>query len=342
MVVGSDQEILSTYFQQLSGSHPTTVTPIESHASARRIYRLQSGSTSVVGVLNDNSAENDSFVYLARFFRSAGLPVPEIFLYEKTQGCYLEEDLGELTLLEHLQRTPTASSQDTQRSSSLHLYTVALNYLVEFQIVHGRAVEFSQWYTDSSFAGDAFESDVQLFASRFVTPVLPSFDIHSLDGDFAQIQRYVSEQPGDFFLYRDFQARNIMVRGDTLAFLDFQGARRGPLQYDVASLLYQSSAALSPSERSHLFDHYIERAHAIHPLNESAFRASMSYFILTRMLQVLGIYGVEGLGAGKSYFVRNIPVALNTLKEHLSREPLKGILPRLASCVDALCDQPLP
>ncbi len=341
MATSRDEEKLSEFFREVTGSPPSLITPIESHASERRIFRLSSQNASLVGVLNSNRAENDAFVHLARYFKSVGLPVPEIHLYDAGLGLYIEEDLGEMTLLDLLQNS-RGSSMGPLPQDVRDLYRRSLDLLVEFQIVHREGIPFSGCSNGELFAPHALDADIRRFSEQFLARILPSFSQDAVQADFASLRRAVSEVPHEFFLHGDFQARNIMVRGDAPFFIDFQGGCRGPLQYDVASLLYQSSARISASDRAELLGHYIERASGAYPIDASVFRSLMPLFVITRMLQVLGIYGSEGLAAGKSYFVQSIPLALGTLMEQLQAEELTVSLPNLAACIEAAAQSQPP
>ncbi len=337
MVAKPDEELLVSYFQEVTGSAPTLVTPLCPHASQRRIYRLTGGATSMVGVLNPDRGENDAFVYFARYFRSAGLPVPEIYLYRPEAHAYLEQDLGDDTLLDNL-TLARERSVETFPSSVEDLYRTALEYLPQFQIKHSTSIDFSRCYPSADFSLHALSNDLESFQRELVLRLLPAWDLRRMQGDLSTLLSFLAKAVNGFFLYRDFQARNIMIVNNKPFFIDFQGGRKGPLQYDVVSLLYQSSAKIPHATRESLLNHYCQAAAAYTSLDQGEFLYFYQGFIISRMLQVLGVYGREGLGAGKEYFVRNIPLALETLKKALLSPELPITLPGFLECTDALIE----
>jgi aminoglycoside/choline kinase family phosphotransferase len=164
----------------------------------------------------------------------------------------------------------------------------------------------------------------------------PGFNIAELEGDFTTLITYLGEATGGFFLYRDFQSRNIMLLNDQPFFIDFQSGLKGPLQYDVISLLYQSSAQIPDTNREELVEIYLDGVSKYTSYNRDDFFRYYPAFIISRMLQVLGVYGRQGLGAQKEYFAKSIPAALSTLSEHVRSPRLAIKLHRLLACSEAL------
>jgi aminoglycoside/choline kinase family phosphotransferase len=178
--------------------------------------------------------------------------------------------------------------------------------------------------------------DLYLFMTELVERVLPDFDCAQMASDFDALIDFLADAETNFFMYRDFQARNIMIVDGAPYFIDFQGGCRGPLQYDVVSLLYQTSARIPQTERDNLLQSYLEAARQIHPLNVDVFTRFISAFVVYRMLQVLGVYGKQGLGAGKEYFSSSIPGALRTLIYELQRKDFPLSLAKLLACGERL------
>lgn len=343
-------ELLCAAFKELNGHSPSAITELKPHASERRIFRLTSGtpnspkSVSTIGVINPNRLENDAFVYFARHFRSLGLSVPEIYLYREEHKLYLEEDLGDETLFDLLTKERANSSNPSSLEvppCSLEIYRQALSELPRFQILGGEALDFSKCYPESDLLPGTFAGDCANFSTELVLRLLPDFDISRLTADFARLINLLEGAEGGYFVYRDFQSRNIMHHKSRPYFIDFQSGRRGPLQYDVVSLLYQSSTKLPQRLRDTLLEHYLDCV-ALHSLGRQLdrghFQRYFSAFIVSRMVQVLGVYGYQGLGAGKEYFTSSIPSAAQTLLNELTRGELAIKLDALRECSARLVD----
>jgi aminoglycoside/choline kinase family phosphotransferase len=334
---GSSEELLAAYFKDLTGTEPSVSTVLRPHASERRMYRLATATFSCIGVINGVVEENVAFVAFSRHFRASNLPVPEVYLYASECGVYLQQDLGDITLLDTLRRART-SSESSFPPAVEALYKTVLEFLPRFQIVAGATVDYAKCHPNSDFSSDALRADMELFSTELVPRLIPAYDADRLNRDFVKLIDFLAQARGDYFLYRDFQSRNIMIMDGAPWFIDFQGGRRGPLQYDVASLLYQSSARIPQSSRDALLNHYLEHALNYSDLDRDDFLHYLGGFIVSRMLQVLGVYGKEGLGAGKEYFATSIPAALDTLAMHLQSDSLGFSLPYLTECALALID----
>jgi aminoglycoside/choline kinase family phosphotransferase len=335
MYRSEDEHLLSTCFQELTGFLPSSLTPLRPHASERRRYRLQGRDCSYIGVVNGSAKENDTFISFARHFASVGLAVPCIYHYRPESRAYIEQDLGDTTLLDFLnaERQRTGESFPTRART---LYLSALEQLPRFQIDSLREPSFAQQISRGDLSTNVLKPDLQLFLDELVARVLPTFNGEELATDFNALCQFLAAAQNDFFMYRDFQARNIMIVNSAPYFIDFQGGRRGPLQYDVVSLLYQTSARIPGRVRQELRLHYIRTAHDVSPIDVEAFARYFSAFIAYRMLQVLGVYGKQGLGAGKEYFSSSIPGAIKTLVNELEEKDFPLRLPKLLACAHRL------
>jgi aminoglycoside/choline kinase family phosphotransferase len=334
---GSNEELLASYFQGFTGTPPSDVSVLWPHASERCMYRLSSSGFTCIGVVNKVEAENEAFVAFAKHFKAALLPVPEIYLYAPESGVYLQQDLGDVTLLDTLQQQRQTSG-DSFPSKAEMLYKTALEFLPRFQIEAGSTVDYTKCHSSSDFSSDALSADMASFTKELIPRLAPAYDIGPLQRDFDTLIAFLARAHGEFFLYRDFQSRNIMIVADSPWFIDFQGGRRGPLQYDVVSLLYQSSAKIPQACRSILLNHYLDHAQSYTNLDRDQFVSFLGGFIVSRMIQVLGVYGREGLGAGKEYFLASIPTALDTLYRELQSDALGLSLPYLTDCAENLID----
>jgi len=335
MVKPPDENLLATCFQEVTGAPPSAIVPLRPHASERRIYRLSQGTTTLVGVVNPSRAENDAFVALARHFKSKGLPVPTIHTYKPEDGVYLEDDLGEVTLLDFL-ISERAKTGELFPQAVDTVYRRVLSFLPRFQIEAAASLDFSLCLASDKVFSETLRQDMRSFCTELVGRLLPSFNSAELEPEFATLISYLEKAKGGFFLYRDFQSRNIMLLNNEPVFIDFQSGLKGPLQYDVISLLYQSSAQIPEGDREALVEAYLEAVSNYTSCDREDFFRYYPAFIISRMLQVLGVYGRQGLGAQKEYFAKSIPGALVTLHTHLRSPRLAIKLERLLACCDAL------
>ena len=336
MTTHPDELILLRCYRSYKGTAPTTILSLKPHASDRRIYRLGSDSgKTIVGVVNDSVVENRAFVYLARFFFAQGLPVPVIYHFDDSELAYLVEDLGDQTLRDFLEESRIACKEIFPKIAE-DAYKQALMHLTQFQISASKQLDYSRCFPESTFSPSALMTDMQAFSHELVERLLPEFNTSKLLPEYTALIKFLSGAKSDYFLYRDFQSRNIMMKDGKPHYIDFQGGRRGPLQYDVVSLLYQSSAQLPQEVRDRLLEFYLKTASQICEIDCNDFRSKYGGFIISRMLQVLGVYGRQGLGAGKEYFRSSIPEALKTLREQLRSLELPEKFITLSECVDRL------
>lgn len=332
-----EEDILAEYFREVTGVRPSSIVALRPHASERRMYRLAAGAHSAIGVFNPNIKENDAFVSFARYFFQKGLPVPQIYLYKPAEHLYLEEDLGDQTLFDLLstERNRTSEPFPTRAED---LYRDALSWLPKFQIEVANGFDFSLCHPERHLLPGTFTRDCTSFATDLVARLLPSFDITRLTSDFSALITHLEQAPASFFVYRDFQSRNIMIRSGKPHFIDFQSGCQGPLQYDVVSLTCQASVQLPADARTRLTQHYYSVARQFADLDEQTFYLYYPGFIISRMVQVLGVYGRQGLAAGKEYFLQSIPGALSTLAHELAQPALPVKLPVLRLCTESLIE----
>lgn len=326
---------ISELYYTTFGDHPIEVLALRAHASERKIYRLKGGGKTVCGVYNPYPAENRTFVYFSGVFRRLNLPVPSVFAVSQDDLVYLLEDLGDVTLYDTLLDSRT--SRDTFPESVELLYGKVLSILPRFQVDAVSHIDFDRCYQASEFGEASMLADMEYFLASFLSKTGIDFDLSLLREDFATFTMYAMEAPRNYFLYRDFQARNVMVRGQDPFFIDYQGGRRGALQYDVASILYQSSAQIPDAARNRLCGQYLTALEAIAPAyGKDTFLKYLDRFVMLRMMQVLGTYGKQGLEKGKDYFANSIPPAVATLYGVARQDAVIQRLPELAKILDKL------
>jgi len=263
-------DVLKSLFAQRFQTPVEHVIPLQGElgGSGRRIIRLTAGSTSAVGVLYGVREENAAFLAFSKHFRRHGLPVPEIYAEALDQGAYLEEDLGDTTLFEFLSKNRQAAAV---APPAIEAYRKVVAVLPRFQVEAARDLDYSICYPASSFDRQSIAWDLNYFKYYFLRLAGIPFSEHALEDDFTRLTDFLLTVPRDFFLYRDFQSRNVMLRDGQPYFVDYQGGRKGALQYDIASLLYDAKADLPPELREDLLHDYL-RALANHlPVDREAF-----------------------------------------------------------------------
>src|SRR2546426_2878908 len=243
-------DVLKTLFEQHFHSPVARVQPLQGElgGSGRSIIRLAGDKLSAIGILYDIREENVAFLEFSRHFRRHGLPVPEVYAEDLSQGAYLEEDLGDTTLFEFLSRNRTGENIAPQ---VVEVYRKVVAVLPRFQIEAGRDLNYKVGYPRANFDRQSIAWDLDDFKYYFLRLAGIAFNEQALEDDFGRLTEFLLSAPRDYFLYRDFQSRNILLRNGDPYFVDYQGGRKGALQYDIASLLYDAKADLPPDLRQH-------------------------------------------------------------------------------------------
>ena len=313
------------------GENPIDIKPIAESGSARKYYRIITENGSLIGAYNANIEENVAFFYLTEHFGKIGLNVPKLLMVNKERNCYLQSDHGDETLFQHIQRTLTSGVYD---DPTVALLRQVLEQLPRFQIEGHQGLDYSKVYPMPCFDKPAVMDDLDYFKYYFVKPHAEIvFNETRLKAEFNHFADFIGHARNDFFMYRDFQSRNIMIDHGTPYFIDYQGGRRGPLQYDVVSLLYQVKAQMPQTLRDELLTHYKKALSTYLDPEAIQFDQYYPYFVYLRLLQVLGAYGFRGLIQKKAHFIESIPYALNELRIWNEQNPLKDF-PELQNTID--------
>jgi aminoglycoside/choline kinase family phosphotransferase len=321
-------DVLKKLFEQRFHSPVVRVQPLQGQlgGSGRRIIRLASEDLSVIGILYDVREENVAFLEFSKHFRRHGLPVPEIYAEDLDQGAYLEQDLGDTTLFEFLSKNRAG---ENIAPAAIEAYRQALALLPRFQIEAGRDLNYKFCYPRASFDRQSIAWDLNYFKYYFLRLAGIPFSEPALERDFGRLSKFLLTAEHKYFLYRDFQSRNIMLRDGQTFLLDYQGGRQGALQYDVASLLYDAKADLPPQVRQELLDHYLVRLADFIPLDRETFMRHYYAYVYVRILQALGAYGFRGFFERKPHFLQSVPFALRNLRWLLHNVQLPIELPTL-------------
>ena len=325
------EQRLQQLFEDWAGEPPSLVLPLAPSGSARIYYRLQSATRSAIGAYNPDLRENTAFVRFSQHFHQKGLPVPEIFAENLEQHIYLQEDLGFTTLYSYLLK-----KDDYFPDYLIRIYKRTVEQLARLQIMGSEGLDYSLCYPRADFDRQSMQWDLNYFKYYFLRLAGAVFDEQALENDFNKLSEFLLEAPSDYFMFRDFQTRNIMIKAGEPYFIDYQGGRRGALQYDLASLLFQAKANIPDDIRLELLNHYIEVASRLVPIDREQFVQQYYGFALIRCVQVLGAYGFRGLYERKEHFLQSIPYAIRNLKWLLDHEKLTIELPALRASANQI------
>ena len=328
-------DALRELFEQRFRSPATHVRPLPGDlgGSGRQIVRLASDKISAIGILYNVREENVAFLEFSRHFSRHGLPVPEIYAQDLSRGAYLEEDLGDTTLFEFLSANRVG---EDIAAPVVEAYRKVVAVLPRFQVEAGRDLDYSVCYPRASFDHQSITWDLNYFKYYFLRLAGIPLNEQALEDDFGRLTQFLLAAPHDYFLYRDFQSRNIMLREGTPWFLDYQGGRKGALQYDIASLLFDSKADLPPELRRQLLEEYLQRLSGFVDLDRGAFMHHYYAYVYVRLMQAMGAYGFRGFYEHKPHFLQSVPYALKSLRWLLEHAEVPIALPTLMDAFRAM------
>jgi aminoglycoside/choline kinase family phosphotransferase len=332
---------LITLFTTLYGTPPISVTKLPGSGSYRSYYRLQGLHESVLGAHNEDIRENEAFISFTNHFYSEGLPVPRILASDPASRIYLITDLGDTTLYQVLTNSRNAEPDGSSSRFSpelMEIYKKAICWLPVFQVKCGQTLDYSVCYPRSAFDRQSMMWDLNYFKYYFLKLAKIPFDEQDLENDFIGLCDILLEVDADFFLFRDFQSRNIMVFNNEPWFIDYQGGRKGALQYDIASLLTDGKADIPMADRDELLMFYLDQLERTCPVDRQKFLKYYYAFALIRILQALGAYGFRGYYEHKLHFLQSIPFALRNLRYFRAKHLIDFDLPELISVIDMMVD----
>ena len=316
-------QAVSELYKKWSGSAPADVTVLPQSGSDRRYFRLHGeDGKSVIGTYGVNVQENETFIYFSRHFREKQLHVPQIFAVNEDRTAYLQEDLGDMLLLHLLESEGTTP----------HVYSLfrkSLEELARMQVIGDEGLDYSRCLTNKEFGKQAIMADLLYFKYYFLDALRKPYDKQKLLDDFEALGNYLAHTEYKYFMFRDFQSRNILIAGPDVHFVDYQGGMKGAPQYDVASMLWQARANLPEDWKESLLVDYMNAFGQLigSDLDRSLFRSQYNGYVLIRLLQVLGAYGFRGLFERKAQFLTSIPLALRNLKAFFSNQSVGIVVP---------------
>ncbi len=302
---------LNNIFENWAGEKAIQIDAIPQSGSYREYYRIQGKTKTAIGVYNEDLKENKAFLGLTKHFLSKGLPVPKLFAEDENGKLYLISDLGNQSLFDFLQEK--RKQVGVFPGSVIKVYKAALTRLPEFQISATTGLDYSLCYPRSAFDKQSMMWDLSYFKYYFLKLAKIPFDEQLLEDDFQKFTDHLLTAGTDYFLYRDFQSMNIMMFDGEPHFIDYQGGRKGALQYDVASILYDSKANIPADIKDILLDHYLESLENHIHFDRKEWINYYRSFVLIRLMQAMGAYGFRGFYERKTQFLKSIPYALKQL-----------------------------
>jgi len=327
---------LKNLYRDWSGEDVHSFERILGSGSNRKYYRLMGENQKAIGVIGEDPYENRAFLSFTDHFRRQGLNVPEIYSTDKNGEIYLLQDVGDISLFSLLPGM-TGSRDNISRIETI--YKRILDDLIRFQVIAGKDLDYTVCFPRERFDHQSMYWDLNYFKYYYLKLAYIPFQEQALENDFSTLLDFLSMADSGYFMYRDFQARNIMLLNSEPYFIDYQGGRKGPLQYDVASLLFQAKAELPPSFREQMLEYYISKLREHLEVDRNTFIPLYYGFVLIRTLQVLGAYGYRGFYERKPHFIESIGYALKNIEWLLENVRSAIEVPELKGCLEAMVKQ---
>ena len=304
------KELLINVYKSWSNEPVLEFTPLPPSGSYREYYRLKGAEKCAIAVYNSDKKENRAFIEFSKHFANIGLPVPEIFADDPDKDIYLVEDLGNITLFSYLSEI---RGEREFNDKVVQMYKKVIEMLPRFQIDAGKNLNYNVCYPRAQFDKQSMMWDLNYFKYYFLKLGKIPFDEQTLETDFHTFADYLLGTDCNYFLYRDFQSRNIMIKDGEPYFIDYQGGRKGALHYDLASLLFDAKADLPHKVRAELLQYYISTVKNYTEIEETEFIQMFFGYVLIRIMQALGAYGFRGFYEKKEHFLKSIPFAIDNL-----------------------------
>ena len=326
----SVKEEIEKLFRQYSKETITGIDKLPQAGSERHYFRIHTTDKTFIATYGANLKENESFIYFSKHFKKKQLTTPEIFCINDEKNIYIQQDFGDISLLNKLEdRGFTAEVYD--------LYKKSLQQLVQLQVKGHEGLDYKKCLTNTAFGKQAILADLLYFKYYFLDALRRPYDKQKLLDDFEALSNYLSHTEYKYFMFRDFQSRNIMVMpDDSVHFIDYQGGMKGAPQYDVASLLWQARANLPDDWKQFLLEGYMDAFEKVieEPIDRETFRSQYNGYVLIRLLQVLGAYGFRGLFERKAQFLTSIPLALQNLKWFVNNQNVGIAVPEFKKVLE--------
>jgi len=329
------EEKLIRLFEDWSGNRVLDIKKLAGSGSNRSYYRISGEKSSVIGVIGEDRQENETFLEFTSHFKKHGLFVPEVYNSNQEEKIYIQQDLGDISLFDLVQKYKGSKLSDDIEKH----YSNSLDELIKFQVVAGKDLDYSYCFPRMNFDQQSMQWDLNYFKYYSLKFQNILFHEEKLENDFQTIINYLAGADADFFMYRDFQTRNILIYQNNPYFIDYQGGRKGPLQYDLASILFQAKADLPPDFRQKMLDFYIEKLSEHFNVNRQQFSELYYGFVLLRTLQVLGAYGFRGYYEKKPHFMESLSYAIKNVDWLLENVDFKFKFPELEKSLTQLSEK---
>ncbi|MFH1610395.1 MAG: RNase adapter RapZ [Patescibacteria group bacterium] len=331
----SDTKKLENLFQEKFNEKVKNIETLKGDGSDRSLFRLISQTRSVIGVIGKNRKENVAFVKFSKIFKQKGINVPEIYIEDLDNDMYLEEDLGDDTLYSWMSEI---REKEGFSDKIFKMYGKVIAQLPRIQIQAGKDIDYTLCYQHTEFGKESMMWDMHYFKWNLLN-LFYKLDINNekLEEEFNKLTDFLLEEKKDFFLFRDFQSRNVMIKNKEPFFIDYQSGRKGALEYDLASMLYDSKANIPQEIREKLIGKYITSTQELVEIDEGKFKKYFYGFALIRIMQALGAYGFLGRVKNRPHFLGNIPFAIANLEIILNKFNFLQELPELNNIIQNLC-----
>ncbi len=339
MVKTDPTDILQSLFEKWANDQGIEIMPIPLAGSYRQYYRLSGQHKQAIGVFSPDPAETRAFISFTNHFSQIGLNVPSMLATALDDNCYLISDLGNTSLLDHLEKNRVNGLPSDE---SYALYKMAIAELPRFQVDACKDLNFSVCYPSGEFDGRSMRWDLNYFKYYFLRLLKIQFNEAALEDDFDRLIVHLLQSGNQYFMYRDFQARNILIHEGKPWFIDYQGGRRGPLQYDLASLLFQVKASLPYSFREEMLHWYLQNLKKFIEIDEKKFIDDYYGFVLIRLLQVMGAYGFRGYFERRAHFLQSIPFAVENLRWLIENIAFRVKMPELMHALTEIAKKDIP
>lgn len=329
-------DAISQVYKSWCGEEPAQVDVLPQSGSDRRYFRLHNGKKeTVIATHGLNVPENEAFIYFSEHFQKRNINTPQILQVSEDGTIYLQEDFGDVSLLNILEAKGYTDEVYNVFRESLH-------QLARLQVFGDEGLNYNKCLTNKEFGKQAIMADLLYFKYYFLDALRKPYDKQKLIDDFEALSNYLTHTEYKYFMFRDFQSRNIMVKEDkTVHFIDYQGGMKGAPQYDVASMIWQARANLPDEWKTNLLEDYMNSFESIiqAPIDKEVFRSQYNGYVLIRLLQVLGAYGFRGLFERKAQFLTSIPQALMNLRWFVENNSLGIVVPEFRKVLNICIDQ---
>ncbi|MDR2064556.1 MAG: phosphotransferase [Prevotellaceae bacterium] len=307
---------LKSLFKKHTGKQATEVIELPSSGSNRRYFRLKNDTVSLIGVRGTSIEENRAFYKMAKHFKKQKINVPNVYMHSADWMHYIQEDLGDTLLFNVIQKGRLTRVFDHDEKKILRK---TIQMLPQIQFKGAEGFDFNMCFPQPEFNERSIFWDLNYFKYCFLKSTGIDFQENRLEDDFAEMTKILLRNKTTTFMYRDFQSRNVMIKDGEPYFIDFQGGRKGPFYYDLASFLWQAKANFTDELRKQLINDYVESLKKITDIFESDFHHQLQHFVLFRTLQVLGAYGFRGYFEKKPHFIQSVPFAIDNLRSLLNQ-----------------------